>query len=173
MPIKKDKAFCSVVSQSLHDVKHSFSKCFINALYYTSWFFFLWPSEQQIDHEAFLELNDDIVKELIPTIGVRIKFLNKFRTYISINKAEIVVLDNLPVVSPSTSSTSTLTVQSDVEQFHDELKTKKLSPLKRASGTCYAFKGPELFKRACRVLQFRPTAVLKFNEYGKVCVKRF
>lgn len=62
--------------KSIHEIIHSF------------------PLANEIDHTTMLELNDDIVKELIPKVGPRIKFLKLLKSYQLLNKTEIITDDN-------------------------------------------------------------------------------
>ncbi|XP_031327267.1 uncharacterized protein LOC116158594 [Photinus pyralis] len=54
--------------------------------------------EQQVDRDVFLCLNLENLKELIPTFGIRIKFWNKYQTFL-INEAskenELIYVDSL------------------------------------------------------------------------------
>lgn len=115
--------------------------------------------EHEIDEEAFLKLNNDVLRDLIPLVGRRLKFLDKFNQFVNTTR----------YVHAASSSTST--VQSDSEE---QQSTSNLQAAYRKSKRAYPFKGEENMKRAFRnTYQLDLESFLKATSQGRFILNSY
>ncbi|KAF2882000.1 hypothetical protein ILUMI_24181 [Ignelater luminosus] len=73
--------------------------------------------DQGIDMEIFNNLSDDMIKELIPKIGTRCKFLQKWKLYVSSAILTDNIFTSIRTIQPSTS----ISVANDVVLADDRI----------------------------------------------------
>lgn len=116
---------------------------------------FFFTPEHEIDEEAFQNMSDDIIKEVIPVIGKRIKFMQKYKLYKTAALSDTHLSDDA-----STASTSTI-VGEEVNSSHHSQESSFQNVYTQCKRN-YPFYGEENLKRA-----FRATYQLDLESFLK------